>query len=308
MRIKKKQLYLIIENLLLEQEQEDTGIVDTAVSAGEEMLRDPLLGNMGPELDIIEKSREIDDSSLPSVERLVSIIKDFSTYLKDDGDAQRKWAGLLGAAGSGGGVAVALGELGSGAALIGELSVATGIPVAELFVADAIAGLATAAAFEALLVAYGATKAAQLFTTAAQTLATNIQMQARVASVQNRKILMKMFTEGVKKAKSAGVGKAQLKKAHSEMLTFLEGNAVNALNLMVVLSFIESKDVRLATEELRNFESDYGIGGSWSDRSLLGTQMRMIGLIKKSKRVIEEINNKGIEDILSTIEAFKNTV
>lgn len=308
MRVKKKQLCLIIEKLLLEQE--DTGFVDSVVSTGEEVIRNPYLGNMGPEMDIIKKNRdpkEIDDEAYPSNSKIMNILQDFYEYLKKDDEAQRKWGALSAAMASPGGKVQAAREIGKGLRIIYQIASAAGTTMADVGAAEAIVATAGAAAAEAVLISAAVTAVATAAIAGAQAVSASVAAQGRASKAVTKKALMKIFTKAAKRARSAKISKNFVQKAHSEMLSLLEGSVKEPLTLFYVLAFAKPGDAVAAIEEVKNELSSAGLGSHLQDRILLGAQYRMIGLIKKSRKFANEINEKANKDILSAIENFKNS-
>ena len=311
MRVKRKQLQLIIEELILEQE--DTGLTDKVADAAEEIARSPLMGDLAPELDIVQrdlaaKSKEIDNELSPANSKIVHILEDFYDYLREDDEAQRKWGTFAAVMAAPGGKLAAVKELGSGVRTIYQIASVGGVTMADVAASEAIVAVAGAAAAEAILVSYAVGKTAQAGIAAAQAVAADIEAQGSAMNSLSRKVLMKMFTKAVERAQSEKISKNLSQKAHSEMVSFLEGNVKEPLMLMYILAFITPGDAVAAIEEVSNELHAAGVGGSMMYRSMLGTQYKMISLVQKSRKFANEVNEEANQDIMSTIQKFKESV
>ncbi len=311
MRLKRKQLQLIIEELILEQE--DTGLTDKVAGAAEEIARNPYLGDAGDVLDIVQRDldtdpTEIDNESYPVNSKIVHILEDFYNYLREDDEAQRKWGTFAAVMAAPGGKLAAAKELGSGVHTIYQIASVGGVTIADVAASEAIVAVAGAAAAEAILVSYAVGKTAQAGIAAAQAVAADIEAQGSAMNSLSRKVLMKMFTKAVKRAQSEKISKNLSQKAHSEMVSFLEGNVKEPLMLMYILAFITPGDAVAAIEEVSNELHAAGIGGSMMYRSMLGTQYKMIGLVQKSRKFANEVNEEANQNIMSTIQKFKKSV
>lgn len=333
MKIKKTQLSLLINNILMEQE--DTGfgrkVADTAERGAVALAG---VGHFDNEAQIvIDAAKKISimspiETGMPATKTALEELQAYSMTP----EGKRKWSGFTALMASSGGKWKATKTLYTGAKTIVQVLGAAGAGVggeAAIATAASAAGtVAAVAAVEAVLIGYAAWYTGEAIMAAAQVVAQEIASGQRGEQKVNKFVIDKLFTIGVKRAKKQGFSKEFFQKAYRQINGLAKGTSLNSPELFIILSFLSGADVVKVIKELRKppsaqkdfqlvakmdgylptlvlhttGESDFG---KIRPKAYLGAQLKFINLIKQSKEFAKEAEKESTLLIKKFTKDFK---
>jgi len=303
MRVKRKQLKLIIEDLLLEQE-EDSGYIKQKVK---EELNKPEYQMAG------ETAKNLKDAGIKVVtghpiEGLKNFSKKEDESLKkiiSDADAEDR-AHIAGVAVKG---SRSLGSLMTPAAA-GEVG------IISLLVDGSFAAAAAAVAVGAAESAAVAAAVASLYS-AAEAFGAGLDANTALVKKYKREIMTKLFTIAIARARSEGIVEQNLKKrAFSQMLSIVEGRLPTSgrriADLAVIFSFLTQEDAQKIADDMWNkFLDSTDATGSGVQLSLFfdvasvyikifkpkfGVFAQAVRIINNSKKMTAVLSNEIIQN------------
>lgn len=308
MRIKKKQLYLIIENLLFEQDQEDTGYLKQKV---EEELNKPQYKIAADTARNLKGAgiQVIDGHPIKSLKQFTQKEEESVKKILSDLSAEER-AGFSGfTAKTGRSIGSML--MPTAAGEVGLLS---------LLQAGSFAAAASAVAAAALEGAAVAAASATLFSSV-EAFVEGLDANSRLLKKYKREMMTKLFTTAITSARSQGIVEENFKKrAFSQMNAIVDGKLPSSgekiADLAVIFSFLTQDDAQKIANDMwdKFLDSNQATGAGFQlslffdaasvyakiFRPKSGVFAQAVRIINNSKKMTEALTEEikqGIEQI-----------